>query len=405
MKTLDIWQEPELPIVIDVDDEEICQLPSVTHVISVLKQHDRVCKISICGVPNSLLEELATMSEPFPALIELELVAESFQVNSPTLPDSFLGGSVPRLRSLDLCGISFPGMGNLLLSTRDLVALSLGAIPPSGHISPDSMVTILSRLTRLKSLDLHVQRLPTAIFWTHGASLHPPALSRVVLPALTNLTLSGDSGYLEDIVSRIDAPLECLAVAFEKLVFDIPPLYNFISFIGCTQILNASHRVVTSFSNYDARISLFRRKGDVDFKVLYLEIQCGPSGSRLSWLAQACNSLFLTLPSLEHLGIYKSEDLASQWQHEVELTQWMELLRPFIAVKDLVLDEQAVSCVSSTLQELVGNGVTEILPALQNIFLEDFPSSSPVPEGIGVFVAARELSGHPIIVHHRKKKQ
>jgi len=395
VKALDIW--PELPIVIHVDDHNICQPPSVTDVISMLKLHDRVCKVFIDNVPNPFLEEIATTSEPFPTLIELELV--SYKTDTPILPDSFLGGSVPRLRSLDFWGIPFPGIGKLLLSTRDLVTLSLGFIPPSGYISPESMVVILSALTRLKSFYLSFD---PPQFWAHGAGQRPPALTRVVLPALTNFDFSGSSEYLEDMVSRIEAPLECIAMAFEELVFDIPLLRDFI---GRTQILNAPHRADTSFSEFDARISLFRRKEDVDFKVLYFEILCDPSESQPSSLARACNLLLPTLPSLEHLGIYESGVLPLQWQHEVELTQWMEFLRPFITVKDLVLDEQAVLSVSSALQELVGERVTEILPALQNIFLEGFQSSSPVPEGIAKFIAARELSGRPVIVHHGGKKQ
>jgi hypothetical protein len=140
LNPLDIW--PELPIVIYVDDWKLrhWQTLSVTDVISVLKQHDRVCKVSINIVSNPLLEELATTSGPFSALIEFNLL--SFEDDSQILPDSFLGGSVPSLRSFSLWGIPFPAMGKLLLSTRDLVTLSLGFIPPSGFILPEAMVDI-----------------------------------------------------------------------------------------------------------------------------------------------------------------------------------------------------------------------------------------------------------------------
>jgi len=63
-KTLDIW--PALPIVIyaeDVDSEE-----DVTNVISVLRHHNRVCKIYHYNeeVQDSFLEEFAAIDEPFP---------------------------------------------------------------------------------------------------------------------------------------------------------------------------------------------------------------------------------------------------------------------------------------------------------------------------------------------------
>jgi hypothetical protein len=374
------------------------------------KRHDRVCKISINDVPNPFLEEAAEITEPFPALIELRLALfDAFEDSEdiPTLPGSFLGGSVPRLQSLHLNGIPFPEIGKLLLSTRDLVTLSLKCIPPSGFISPEEMVAILSTLTRLKSLHLSFQ-IPE--FWTHGASQRSPALTRVVLPALTNFSYHGESNYLEGIVSQIDAPLDTISVTVtfsnELVISDIPLLRDFI----CrTKIPDAPHRVDTSLSNFDARIVLFRQNGDVDFKALNLRIPCSldEPDSRLSCslLVQACNTFLPSLPSLEHLAIYNSKCLPFRWPHEADNTQWMELLRPFTTVKDLILDEPVVSSVASALQELVGEQVTETLPVLQNIFLEGSPPSGLVPEGIAKFIAAREVSGHPVIVHHREMKQ
>jgi hypothetical protein len=393
VKTLDMW--PEFPIVVHVDGHKVCQLPNIANMISMFKRNDRVCKISIDVVPNSLLEELGTTSGPFPALIELDLSSRPFWEDPPTLPKSFLGGSVPRLRSLRLWGIPFPSIGKLLLSTRDLVTLSLGFIPPSEYLSPDSMVTILSALTRLTSLHL-IFELPR--FWTHGAGQRPPSLTRVVLPALTNFHFSGDSEYLENIVSCIDAPLESIAVTFSELVSDVPLLRDFI----CrTKILNAPHRADTSFSNFEARISLFQRKGGAESTVLKMGILCDTWDPQLQLpsLVQACGSLLSPFPSLEHLGIYESGSWPFPLQYEH--AQWMELLHPFFAVKDLVLDGPVVLSVASALQGLVGEQATGILPALQNIFLKGFQSSGvPAPEGITKFIATRELSGHPVIVYH-----
>jgi hypothetical protein len=134
-----------------------------------------------------------------------------------------------------------------------------------------------------------------------------------------------------------------------------------------------------------------------------MEIRCDTWDPQLQLpsLVQACGSLFSPFPSLEHLGIYKSAYWPFPLQYEVGNTQWMELLRPFFAVKGLVLDGPFVLSVASALQELVGERATEILPALQNIFLKGFQSSgAPAPEGITKFIAARELSGRPVIVYH-----
>jgi hypothetical protein len=387
LKPLDIW--PDLPIIIRVYDEKLYQPPNVANVISVLKQHNRVCKIGVYHLSKSFLKELAVTSESFPVLIELELATLTRDL--PILPDSFLGGSVPHLRSLKLDGVPFPGIGKLLLSTRDLVFLSLEFIPSSGFISPEAMVDILSALTKLESLHLNFEIPP---FWTHEASQLPH--TRVILPALTHFDYEGDTEYLEDMVSRIDAPLTKISVGFiDELTFDIPLLRDFFD---RTQILDAPDRAYAAFSSFDAEISFSQRK-DNYFKILDLKMPFYPPDSQLSSLAQALSWLLPSLSSLEFLGIVY-RDWSSDWQHEVENAEWMELLRPFIGVKDLALDKQFVSSVASALQDLVGEQVTEILPALQNIILKDSQSSGPVPEGIGEFIAARELSGRLVVVHH-----
>ena len=391
---------PDLPIVVIVDGYANV---NIDHMISLLKRNDRVCKISIEGDESSLWEEVAAISEPFPALIELDLSSPPFEEDEDlALPESFLGGSVPRLRSLSLQGMAFPSIRKLLLSTRDLVALSLVYLSPSAYLSPESIVTILSTLTRLISLHL-LYEIPH--FWTHGASQRSPALTRVVIPALTHLEFRGHTEYLENIVSRIDAPLESIAVTFGELAFGIRHLRDFI---GRTEILNAPHRADSFYSNYSASISVIQRKDGVDVRVLKAVILDGTSVSdlRLPCLAQAIGSLLSPLPSLERLGIYETGPWASQLPYEEEITHWMEVLRPFIAVKILVLDEPFVLSVASALQGFVGE--QGILPALQDILLRvSQPWGAPIPEGITKFVASRKLSGRPVIVYqcHRKLRE
>jgi hypothetical protein len=152
-KLLNIW--PPLPIYIFACNDAAPMLPltGVTNIVAALKQHDRVCEISIYSVPSSVLGSSVT-KEPFPVLKKLSLSSLSNDERSPALPDSFLGGSAPRLQTLYLAGIPFPGLGKLLLSTTDLVSLSLHDIPHSGYISPEAMVASLSTLAKLEALEL-----------------------------------------------------------------------------------------------------------------------------------------------------------------------------------------------------------------------------------------------------------
>lgn len=80
------------------------------------------------------------------------------------------------------------------------------------------------------------------------------------------------------------------------------------------------------------------------------------------------------------------------------MTQWQELFHPFVAVKNLYLSEEFVPRIEATLQETVGGRTTEVLTALQNIFLEGLEPSGPVQEGIRQFVATRQVISEPIVV-------
>jgi hypothetical protein len=389
---LDIW--PALPIVIYARPP----LPAsgVTDIISALQQHNRVCTINIANVPNSLLKEFAAMQEPFPALTGLWLW--SYYKNAPVLPDSLLGGSAPRLQKLTLHGIPFPGLPKLLLSTHDLVTLGLQRIPRSGYISPEAMVTALSTLTNLEILILQFQSPRSQ---ADRASRRPPPLTRIALPALTTLAFKGDSEYLEDIVSRLEAPLlsDTQITFFNQLIFNTPLLRHFIS---RTEIVSAAYQAYISCRKDSVRLGLYPLNGTEDEGVT-LSISCKPLDWQISSLAQVCSTSFPPLLTLERIDIdiYNDQDLLLEWQDDMEDIQWLELLHPFTSVKNLHLSKYSVPFVAPALQELSGERVPEVLPALQNLFLAESQPSKPVKEAIEKFIAARQLSGFPVTVHHR----
>jgi hypothetical protein len=126
-KLLNIW--PPFPVYIYAYHHgKTPPLRGVTNIIAALKEHNRVCGIYITGVPDSLLKRIAAIKS-LPALEQLILV--SSHERAPVLPDSFLRGTAPHLRTLQLQGIPFPGLEKLLLSTAYLVNLYLFDIPQS----------------------------------------------------------------------------------------------------------------------------------------------------------------------------------------------------------------------------------------------------------------------------------
>jgi len=85
----------------------------------------------------------------------------------------------------------------------------------------------------------------------------------------------------------------------------------------------------------------------------------------------------------------------------MENAQWLELLDTFPALKDLYLTDGIAQHFCGALQELSGERTTEVLPALRNLFVQG-RSLEPVQEAMKPFVAARQLSGHPVAVDHWK---
>jgi hypothetical protein len=107
---------------------------------------------------------------------------------------------------------------------------------------------------------------------------------------------------------------------------------------------------------------------------------------------------FIPCSTLEDLYIFEEVFLLRRWQDDVEDTLWLDLLRPFVAVKSLYLAGEFVPRIAPALQELVGERTTEGLPTLENIFSTLFQPSGPLHEGIEKFVAARRLTSHPVAV-------
>lgn len=107
---------------------------------------------------------------------------------------------------------------------------------------------------------------------------------------------------------------------------------------------------------------------------------------------------------MEHLYILESRGSPPRWQGDVESSQWLELLLTFTAVKSLYISRELAPRVAPSMQELVGERVTEVLPDLQTIFLEETLTSGPVQEAIGQFVSAREHAGYPITTSHWEYK-
>ena len=385
---LDVW--PALPLIIC--GSMLISLASTDNIIAALGQADRVCQIYLNDLVDWQLERvLAAMQVPFPELTDLQLGPVVYSLLAPVIPDSFLGGSAPRLRSFALQGIPFPGLPKLLSSATHLVALTLSHIPHSAYISPKAMIALLSVLSSLDSLTLEFESPQSRPDW-ESPNFPPPR--RSILPALTRLDFKGVTEYLEELVIGIHTPqlYRMFITFFNQIDFDIPRLAQFIN---CTPALRALNEAHVQFNEDFAHVQLSASSPTPTFMIA---ISCREPDWQLSSIEQVCNSSLDPFSMVEDFYIEHRYWLTVWKNDAIENTLWLQVLLPFTAVKNLYLSKEFAPGIVATLQELVGGRITEVLPSLQNIFVEGFERSGPFQENIGRFVAGRRFSGHPIAI-------
>ena len=445
-KRLDAW--PTLPLIIQGHTSSFV----MDNLIAALERKDRVCKIDLTYYDSLEPGKFwAAMREPFPNLTHLCLEArtEPTSRNGNLTPDwgppepprvqdvsdSFLGGSAPRLQSFRINAVRLQGLQKLLLSATHLIDLHLFDIPD--YISSQRMVTCLSVLTGLQTLSLAFQR---DIYPSYQESRHPPSPTRVVLPALRYFQFTGAGKYLENLVALIDAPeLDKLTISLNYRGYNNPELAQFICRIPKLGV-PCEARVVFHEARIAIRVrfpsQIFGHKL-LDVGIPFKDLCYGPTSEEVDFqvhrLAQVCDSLLTTVSTVENLYIYEASDSIFCWSGDWDLP-WLDLLRPFIALKNLYIFKEFAQRVASALEYLDEGSISELdsnsemgssseagsnpeaggnseagiiseessnselLPSLQNIFVRGLQPSGHIGEGLEQFIAARRRTGHPIAV-------
>ena len=311
-----------------------------------------------------------------------------------------MGGFAPRLQSLNLNNFPFPGLPNLLLSASHLVYLELWQIPDSGYFSPESLAAGLSMMTRLETLRVQFDFPPCR----HDLSQCLPPQGRALLPVLSNFRFFGSDEYLDDLVARIDAPkLSKSVIHFPPQISSTPQLTQFLS---RTPSFGAPNAAYMSLSCWAVTVTLEVPQtfaGNLQLGFVYRVFD-----RQLSSLSEVCNSFSFhraLLSTVERLDIQSRTVIWPDWERDMKSSYWLQLLRPFTAVKNLYISHELVPCIAPVLEEaeeLVQERperATEVVPALQNLYLESGTIAlESVQETIGKFLASRQLSGNPIVV-------
>ena len=401
-KSLDLW--PELPVSVwypkspqrrrlSPEDEE--------NVVTVLKHADRIRDINISMTRQLASKSATSLKASFPILQRLLLRSQE-TIRPLPIPDGFLGGSTPLLRDIHLIRTIFPALPVLLLSSQALVSLQLDDIPNSGYFSPEALANSLSGMAQLNTLKIRF--LPPNV---HESSSHASLANRPILPSLTEFEFKGNCEYVEDLVSRIDAPaLGQISITFiERPAFGIPRLARFI---GRTKEAKFPHHTSVRLSDEIAITQYFRRPscGDGRIGTFLLQIPCDELDRQVSLLIHVCQYISEPLSGVERFEIEAGFLRTSNWMdgEEMDTSVWLELFRSFRGAKSVEVSGGLVMSVASGLERATGEMARIILPAMRDLHMLDSPSSVSVSSSIQQFVAARQLCNRPVAVHYAKEE-
>jgi hypothetical protein len=391
MKNLGIW--PAFPI-----DVDFSLHPNILHednILAAFKQLDRVCHVRLT-LSDSQVGRIATpMQEPFPVLKCLYITSLFWCEVVPTLPAGFLGGSAPRLQAIGLCSIPYPALPTLLSSTSDLVKLELKNIPLTGYISPSAMVASLAALQKLEIFVMEFHP-----YDSRPDRIGPFPVTRTVLPALTHFVFRGTSEYLEDFVGRIDGPrLNHISITtlYRPVGFQVPQLSRFVDHSVGPKLSQCKHAEVLFSHRFLYRTVTLKsshRPDDPDQDRTTIISYEG-----IDWattpVSQVLSQFPVTLSNVVHLQIKCTpEKYPSVYDSLSWIVSWFDLFRQFSAMQTLLVPGQVSAFVANILgrPSITEVMMTEGLPSLELLCLEE-PCRS-----VDKFIAARQLSGHPVTV-------
>ena len=113
-----------------------------------------------------------------------------------------------------------------------------------------------------------------------------------------------------------------------------------------------------------------------------LTIGCKEADWQASSMAQVCSQLSPLFPHVEQLNICEDTPGQARQGNGVDPTQLLELLDPFLVVKQLNIYNELRPLVARALQELTEERATEVLLTLRSLFFK------------GPFITSIEFDDH-----------
>jgi hypothetical protein len=386
---------PPLPLIIDY----LYKGPGITakeeDIFLALQHRDRVRRISLRMPVANLRRFVIAIDDEFPMLDYLYIGDLTGDNTGLMLPETF---QAPQLRHLLLEGVACP-MGSPLITTgaAGLVILMLNPVPSSAYFSPNDLLLGLTLLPQLMILGIRFLS-STPDDDVEGQLLHTPIMTHATLPELRCLAFTGDSAYLEALLTHITSPpLESFQIMFVNEPTN--PLPHLQQFMNTEQLRLTS--ATLRFNETLVFLGVYPREWR-GLEPCLMAVRCRHLDLQVASLAQISNTLRAVVSAVEYLTIEYSRSPIwwSDWQDGLDRAQWRELLRPFSNVTTLSVPKDLIGELSRSLQSKDGESPMELFPKLKEL---SYPAGdgSVAGDAFTAFADDRQNAGHPFALVRR----
>ncbi|KAI0263409.1 hypothetical protein BC834DRAFT_887153 [Gloeopeniophorella convolvens] len=390
---LEHW--PSLPISIDYpkwpDGKE-------DDIWDSLKHEDRVQEVNISMEAWAMVDHVEMIEVAMPVLEDLAYECEEEEV---TLPDTFLGGYAPRLRTLHLGGFVIPAQLPFFLSATGLVCLRLFGRPHLGLL-PEQLLAYLDVMPQLETLII------SNIIDSESPNPAPRRVmsspsERVMLLKLTTFGFSGSDRYLDALLSQLDAPqLTNLTITILHTTYTssykTPHLPSFIRRAANLKPDMAS----VCYSEVSMTVGVRALHQDVAMWLQVGPLSLEPEvGWQVAEAKQISDDMSYILASVETLTLHTTPTEAAD---VADPAIWRSLLACCRSVKLIVVPSTLSAPLANALTPETDEQVMDVLPALRELQVlchgKDDRRGSIRLDAFGPFSAARRKADREVLIHY-----
>jgi hypothetical protein len=149
-------------------------------------------------------------------------------------------------------------------------------------------------------------------------------------------------------------------------------------------------RVAVGFGRNEVYVTTVHRGAEwFEWGPFLLRVMCKQLDWQIDYAAQICQALILTLSGVEQFTLICDRKIPTELQNGmIDRTTWQDLLRPFIGVTELQVEDVLLEELSRALQADEVGFDPEFLPNLRSIHAVDNLFTS--------FLDARQAVGRPV---------